>query len=389
MDKKKLKIVYLIPGGLYSPGGTDRITTIKANYLAEKMGYDVSAVTTEQMGRPVYFPISEKVHLYHLDIGIHVNFGKENYLQKCISRFVKTRRYKKELNALLNKIQPDITVSLLGLEIDFLNNFKDGSIKIGELHFPGNFRQLMAHKLSEKFIPNFVAKIRTESMKRACRKLSRLIVLTKEERASWKNVQNMEVIPNAVHFFPETTSSCDRKKAIAVGRLAYEKGFDQLIEAWKPVYEKYPEWELNIFGGGDQEENLRRLISENNLESVVKIHPPSKDIYSQYLEHSLMLFPSRYLEALPMVLIEAMSCGVPVIAFDAPCGPKDILTDGQDGFLVEADNKAALSEKICQLIASDELRKSMGKSARETSLKYSEELIMIRWINLFEKLVSE
>jgi glycosyltransferase involved in cell wall biosynthesis len=323
-----------------------------------------------------------------LDIGIHANFGKENYLQKCISRYVKTRQYKRELNELLHKIQPDITVSLLGLDIEFLNELKDGSIKIGELHFPGNFRQLMAHKLSERFIPNFVAKIRTESMKKSCRKLSRLIVLTQEEKAGWKNAYNIEVIPNALPFFPETTASCNPKKAIAVGRLAYEKGFDQLIESWKTVYEKHPDWELNIFGGGDQEGNLRQLIAENKLESVVKIHPPSKDIYSQYMEHSLMLFPSRYLEALPMVLIEAMSCGLPVVAFNAPCGPKDILTDGRDGFLVEAGDKAALSEKICQLIKSDELRKSMGKSARETALKYSEDKIMTRWLNLFETLTK-
>ncbi|GHU81703.1 glycosyl transferase [Bacteroidia bacterium] len=389
MDKKKLKIVYLIPGGLYSPGGTDRITTIKANYLSEKMGYDVSAVTTEQLGRPVYFPISEKVHLYHLDIGIHANFGKENYLQKCISRYFKTRQYKKELNELLHKIQPDITVSLLGLDIEFLNDFKDGSIKIGELHFPGNFRQLMARKLSNRFIPNFVAKIRTNNMKKACRKLARLIVLTEEEKIGWKNVNNIEVIPNALSFFPKTTSSCDHKKAIAVGRLAYEKGFDQLIESWKTVYEKHPGWELNIFGGGDQEDNLQHLIVENNLESVVKIHPPSKDIYSQYLGHSLMLFPSRYLEALPMVLLEAMSCGLPIVAFDAPCGPKDILTDGRDGFLVEAGDKAALSEKICQLIESDELRKSMGKSAGESAFKYSEDKIMNHWIHLFETLTKK
>jgi glycosyltransferase involved in cell wall biosynthesis len=389
MVKRKLKIVYLIPGGLYSPGGTDRITTIKANYLSEKMEYEISAVTTEQLGRPVYFPISEKVRLYHLDIGIHANFGKENYLQKCISRFIKTRQYKQKLNALLQEIRPDITISLLGLDIEFLNSFKDGSIKIGELHFPGNFRQLMAHKLSDKFIPNFIAKVRVENMKSACRKLSRLVVLTNEESLAWEHAGNIEVIPNALSYFPETTSTCTPKRAIAVGRLAYEKGFDQLIEAWKQVYEKHADWALDIFGGGDQEENLLRLITENNLESVVKIHPPSKDIYSQYLEHSLMIFPSRYLEALPMVLIEAMSCGIPVVAFDAPCGPKDILTDGHDGFLVKAGDKNALSDKICQLIESDELRKSMGKSAKETSLKYSEDKIMSLWINLFESLTNE
>jgi glycosyltransferase involved in cell wall biosynthesis len=386
--KKQLKIVYLIPGGPFSPGGMERVTITKANYLAEKAGYDISIVTTEQMGRPVYFPVSEKVHLCHLDIGIHEKFGKESYLEKCVSRFLKTRQYKKELNRLLNKIRPDITISLLGLDIGFLNDFKDGSIKVGELHFPKNFRQLMAGKLSGSFIPNFVAKIRSQSLQKDCLNLSRLVVLTEEEKASWLEKSNIEVIPNALDFFPETLSDCKQKKAIAVGRLVDEKGFDHLIEAWKSVYEKHPDWELNIFGQGNQKAALLRLISENKLDQVVKIHEPSQEIYARYIEHSMMVFPSLYLEALPMVLIEAMSCGLPLIAYDAPCGPKDVIRDGENGFLIKTGDKVALSAKICELIESEELRKKMGKSAHEMSLNYSEDKIMTKWLNLVTKLVN-
>jgi glycosyltransferase involved in cell wall biosynthesis len=387
MKEKPFKIVYLIPGGLFNPGGMERITITKANYLTEKMGYDVSIVTTEQLGKPVFFPISEKVHLYHLDIGTYVNFGKESYWEKCISRFRKTKEYKTELNRLLCELRPDFTISTLGgLDIEFLNDLKDGSIKLGELHFPGNFRQLMARKLSNALIPNLVAKFRTKEFKHKCEKLTRLIVLTQEEKSSWKKKNNIEVIPNAIAYFPDTISTCEQKKAIAVGRLAYEKGFDLLIEAWKPVYERHPDWELHIFGDGDQREKLLRLIAENELDSVIKIHEPSKDIYNHYLEHSMMIFPSRYLEALPMVLIEAMSCGLPLVAFDAPCGPKDVITEGKNGFLIKSGDIKTLSEKINTLIETNELRRSMGKSAREMSLNYSEDKIMKRWVELFEKL---
>jgi glycosyltransferase involved in cell wall biosynthesis len=379
-----MKIVYLIPGGLFNPGGMERVTIIKANYLAEKMGYDVSIVTTEQLGQPVFFPVSEKVLLHHLDIGMYVNFGKESYLEKCISRYRKNKEYKKKLAKLLCEIRPNITISTLGgLDIQFLNDLKDGSIKLGELHFPSNFRQLMGRKISNSFIPNVIAKFRTVDFKNKCRKLSRLFVLTEEEKLSWRNSSNIEVMPNVLSFFPEVTSTCESKKAIAVGRLVYEKGFDWLIEAWKPVYEKHPDWELNIFGQGDQKENLLHLITKNGLDSVVKIHEPDKDIYSRYLEHSMIIFPSRYLEALPMVLIEAMSSGLPIVAFDAPCGPKDIITEGVNGFLVKTGDLKTLSEKINQMIESDELRKSMGKSAGEMSLNYSEDKIMSRWIKLF------
>ncbi len=389
MLNNQLKIVYIIPGGLFNPGGMERVTITKANYLAEKMGYDVSIVTTEQLGQPVYFPISEKVHLYHLDIGIHVNFGRETYLEKCISRYCKTKQYRKRLTKLLNEIRPDITISLLGLEIEFLNNIKDGSVKLGELHFPGNFRQLMARKLSSAFIPNFVAKIRTANMKKLCQKLSCLIVLTEEEKMSWESEKNIKVIPNSLSYYPEKVSMCDQKKAIAVGRLVYEKGFDMLIEAWMIVHEKYPDWELDIFGEGNQKENLLQQIVTNRLESVVKIHEPEKDIYPQYLNHSMLIFPSRYLDALPMVLIEAMSCGLPLIAFDAPCGPKDIIINEKNGFLIKTGEIKTLSDKICLLIESDKLRKSMGKASKEASLDYQVDKIMSSWINLFEKVYNE
>lgn len=384
-----LKIVYLIPGGLFSPGGMERITILKANYLAEKTGCDVSIVTTEQMGRPVFFPVSEKVRLCHLDIGIHAGFGKEKYIEKVISRFLKTRKYVRELKKLLNTVRPDITVSLLGLDIEFLNDFKDGSVKIGELHFPANFRQLMARKLSGALIPNWVAAVRTKTFRRACRKLSRLVVLTREEKASWKGANNIEVIPNALSFFPETTADYSEKKAIAAGRLVYEKGFDMLIEAWKAVYEKHPDWELHIYGDGNEKANLCRLIRQTGLDSAVKIHPPEKDIYTLYPEHSMMLFPSRCLEALPMVLIEAMSCGLPVVAFDAPCGPKDVIGDGVNGFLVGTGDIKTLSAKINTLIESEGMRETMGKAAREMSFDYGEEKIMKRWLQLFELVVSD
>jgi len=386
LSDNPLKIVYLIPGGIYSPGGTDRITILKANYLSDVMGYDVTIVTTEQMGRPVFFPLSEKVRQCHLDIGIHANFGKETYLQKVVSRFFKTRQYRKELEKLLYKIKPDITVSLLGLDIDFLNNFRDGSIKIGELHFPGNFRQQMARKLSSAFIPNLVAKIRTQNMKRACRRLTRLIVLTNEEKSCWTDAKNIEVIPNALSFYPKTISSCEKKRAIAVGRLAYEKGFDSLIDIWEAVYKRYPEWELNIFGGGDEKENLLNKIKQKNLEAAIKIHEPVKDIFDQYLEHSMFLFPSRYLEALPMVLLEAESCGLPLVAFDAPCGPKDLISDGKNGFLIATGDNATFTDRILQLIESEDLRKNMGKAAREHSLQFSEDNIMKRWLSLFAEI---
>jgi len=389
MDERKTKILYLLPGGLFNSAGMERVTTTKANYLAELPNYEVSILTTEQMGRPVFYPLSDKVQLYHLDIGIHENFGKESYLQKCISRFLKTKEYKRELNKILNKVRPDITVSTLGLDIGFLNELKDGSIKIGELHFPGNFRKLMARKLSNNPIQNLIAQVRTWEMQQRCKKLRRLIVLTEEEKNFWKNQENIKVIPNPLPFSPGTISSTKNKKVIAVGRLAYEKGFDLLIEAWKAVYIKHPDWKLDIYGNGNQKEPLIQLIRENQLESVVQIHDPVPEIQTVYPEYSLLVFSSRYLDSFGMVMLEGMSCGLPAVAFNSPCGPKDLIIDGINGFLVETGDIVHLAAKINQLIESDGLRKQMGSAAREFSVNYQIDKVMERWLFLFDELKNE
>jgi len=384
-----MKIVYLLPGGLFNPGGMERVVITKANYLAEKKDYDVSIVTTEQMGRPVFYPVSGKVHLHHLNIGIYVNFGKEKYVEKVSSRFLKIREYRKALSKLLKEISPDITISTLGIDIDFLDKLNDGSVHLGELHFPGNYRQLMAYKMYSSYIPILVEKIRTRLLKVKCKKLTRLIVLTKEEKSYWKEATNVEIIPNALSYYPDTVSACSSKKAIAVGKLVYEKGFDQLIESWRIIHEKHPDWKLSIFGQGDQRERLMNLINRYNLNSVIELCEPVKDIYSRFLEHSIMLFPSRCLDALPMVLIEAMSCGLPLVAFDAPCGPKDIITDGKNGFLVPSGNVERFAEKVCSLIESEELRRTMGNSARQMSFDYQDDKIMNQWALLFEEVTGD
>ncbi len=383
-----MKIVYLLPGGLYNAAGMERVITLKANYFADIAGYDVSIITTEQMGRPVYYPLSDKVHLYHLDIGIGKNFETESYLQKVVSRISSLREYKKRVNEVLMEIRPDVTISTLGgLDIEFINGLKDGSAKVGELHFIGDFRKVMTRKLYKSFIPNLVGEFMNRRFREKCSKLSRLVVLTEEEKSGWKNSeQQVTVIPNPSPIHTDKSAALDNKKAIAVGRLAYEKGFDWLIEVWAMVAEKHPDWRLDIFGSGNQKEILQQMIDERSLNEVIKINDPVPNIQEHYLNSSMLIFPSRYLDALPMVLIEALSCGLPLVAFDAPCGPKDVINDGENGFFVKTGEKEALADRICRLIESDELRKAMGLKAKLSSERYQIEPVMNQWISLFEEL---
>ena len=387
--KKPIELVYLLPGGLFNPGGIERIVIAKANYLAEKAGYKVSIVTTEQMGRPVFYPVSEKVSLRHLDIGIHEKYGQESYPRKCISRYRKARQYRKALSRLLHEIRPDITISTLGLDIDFLETLRDGSIKMAELHYPGNFRELSAAKLSKAFLPNLVAGVRSRRLRKNCSRLSRLVVLTEEEKAGWDDQKNLRVIPNMLPFVPESRATGEAKQVIAIGRLAYEKGFDLLIDAWKSVYEKHPDWQLHIYGQGGLRETLEQQIRSNGLSDVVRICHPVSDIAAVYPLYSILVLPSRFLEALPMVLIEALSVGLPLVAFDSPCGPKDVIEEGKNGFLVPTGETEKLAERIGKLIASEALRKQMSREAVDSSRRYDEEKIMGSWLDLFNELVEE
>ncbi|MDR1633094.1 MAG: glycosyltransferase family 4 protein [Dysgonamonadaceae bacterium] len=385
-----MRIVYLLPGGLFNPGGMERVITIKANYLADVLGYEVFIVTTEQMGQAVFYPLSTRVHLCHLDIHISKNFGKENYIRKLISRFFKIKEYKRKVSGLLKEIHPDITITTLGgLDIEFINDLKDGSIKVGELHFQKTFRRIQTRKMHRSFFPRLVGEIITAGFIRNCKKLKRLVVLTEEEKSFWDDARNIVVISNPLSFISEKNSTTKNKQAIAVGRLVYEKGFDMLIEAWKIVAGKHPDWKLDIFGNGIQKNALLQLIAENGLEDQVKIHEPVKEIQNVYPDYSMSILSSRYMEALPMVLLESMVCGVSLVAFDAPCGPKDVIEDGKNGFLVKTGDIAALAEKIVRLIESPDLRKTMGNTAKEMSMNYQVEKIMSRWDQLFKELMNE
>jgi glycosyltransferase involved in cell wall biosynthesis len=387
---EKMRIVYLLPGGLFNPGGMERVITIKANYLADVLDYEVFIVTTEQMGRPVFYPLSSKVRLCHLDIHIGKNFTKENYLQKLTRRFFKIREYKRRVSELLNEIQPDITITTLGgLDIEFINDLKDDSIKMGELHFPGTFRRIQTRKMYKSFFPRLVGEFITAGFIRKCKKLKRLVVLTEEEKSFWDDTRNIVVIPNPLSFVSKKFSTMENKKAIAVGRLAYEKGFDMLIEVWKIVVQEHPDWKLDIFGDGPEKDTLYQLVAENRMEDWVKFHEPVREIQNVYPEYSMLILSSRYMEALPMVLLEAMACGVPLLAFDAPCGPKDMIKEGENGFLVKTGDINALADRINQLIESPDLRKTMGNTAKEMSVDYRVEKIMARWDQLFKELVNE
>ena len=193
------------------------------------------------------------------------------------------------------------------------------------------------------------------------------------------------VIPNSLPFYPKQASSCDNKKVIFVGRFNEQKGLEYLVETWEKVHCQHGDWILHMYGEGEQESMLRQLIQKNSLEEVVVVHQPSRHIIEKYLESSIFLFTSRF-EGFGMVLIEAMACGVPVVSFDCPWAPADIIKNGEDGFWVEYLNTDEAAQRVCQLIENPILRKKMGALGRKNIQRYNRDIVMKQWSELFESL---
>jgi len=213
----------------------------------------------------------------------------------------------------------------------------------------------------------------------------RFVVLTQEDKGYWGDLPNIRVIPNAQSFIPKATALLQAKRVIAVGRYDYQKGFDDLIHVWKKVHGSETGWQLAIYGGGPMKEELENLRDQLGLQNDVLLCDAVKDIEKIYMEGSLLVMTSRY-EGLPMVLIEGQSCGLPVVSYACKCGPRDIINDGENGFLIEEGDRDTFAAKIIQLIGDEKLRSKMGLKAKENSQNYQEEKVMAEWVNMFNEL---
>ena len=381
-NSKKIRLAYCIPS-LDHSGGMERVLTAKANYLAEKLNYDVNIIITDDKGTKPYFPLSDKINVIQLDINID-NLWQYPTWKRLYLYNKKIKEYKRKLEICLNSLRPDITISLLRREINFLCDIKDGSAKIGEIHF-GRYKYREAHF---GFLPNIANKWITNrwmaQLDNKVKQLDKFVVLTHEDATYWKGLDNLIIIPNPITIHNEQYSDCTAQKAIAVGRYTYQKGFDLLVSAWKEVYKKYPNWQLNIYGSGNREA-YKQLVNKMGLESVVNCEDPVTNVTEKYLESSIFILSSRF-EGLPLVLMEAMSTGLAPVAFACPCGPKDIIKNGDNGLLCDNGNTTELASKICKLIEDENLRKRIGQNAVNSIKKYSLENIMHQWNDLFVKI---
>lgn len=379
------KIVYCTPA-LYSAGGVERIVSVKANYFAEQYGYDVTVIVTEGIGKPPFFPISDKVNVVNLNIDFEELWNRP-FWKKIVLYVIKQHKYKKSLKEELHRLRPDITISTLRREINFFAKINDNSLKIGELHLNrANFRALDSSKFS--FIQRLFVQWWKNKLVDHLRVLDKLVVLTESSVKEWPELDNVVMIPDPLPIQVDSRSPLTSKHVVTIGRYSFEKGYDLLLRSWAVVQKVIPDWHLDIYGMGDAAA-YKKLAAQLDVDvSRCHFYGSVSDVQQIYKNCSIFALSSRF-EGFGLVLVEAMASGVPVISFACQSGPLELISDGQNGLLVPLGDVPAFAENLIRLINDPELRASLVEGGLRTAQSCSLEKVAAQWKTMFDNMMQD
>jgi glycosyltransferase involved in cell wall biosynthesis len=377
------KIVYCTPA-LYSAGGVERIVSVKASYFAEQYGYDVTIIVTEGIGKPPFFPISDKIHIVNLNIDFEELWNKP-FWYKIVLYVLKQHKYKKSLKEELLRLRPDITISTLRREINFLAKINDDSLKIGELHLNrANFRALETSKSS--LTQRLFVKWWKKKLVSHLRALDKLVVLTESSVKEWPELDNVVMIPDPLPIQVDSKSPLTSKHVVTIGRYSFEKGYDLLLRSWAIVQKEVPDWHLDIYGMGDAAAYKEQAAQLDIDLSRCHFYGSVSDVQKVYNNSSVFALTSRF-EGFGLVLVEAMASGVPIISYACQSGPIELISDGQNGLLVPLGDVSAFAEKLICLIKDPELRASLSEDGLKTVQSCSLEKVASQWKAMFDNLM--
>ena len=364
-----MRLAYCIHA-LNLSGGIERVLTTKANYLADVLGYEVHIITARQKGRKEFFPLSKKIVCHDLDANDRMFLFK----------------YRIRLDSLLGKIRPDITVTVCDNGLYAVTKCTDGSVKLGEFHFSHEKFML---KYGSNIFGRIYAAFRTKRLEKAVRKLDRFVVLTQADKEDWLKVRpDVEQIYNPLSFVSEEVSPLTRKRCIAVGRLESQKNFKDLITAWKTVDGRHPDWTVSIYGRGSQKGALQNQINGMGLQGKVVLEGSTGNVRKEMINSSCLILTSKY-EGFGMVILEAMEAGLPIVSYDCPKGPSELVTIGANGYLAKVGDTMTLAQGICSVISNEELRKRFGAESKKRAGDFTLEKTMKKWDNLFKDCKSK
>ena len=379
MEEYKMKIVYCL-NSISTLGGIEKVTIAKANALAEFNDYEIYIIITEKIDNDCKVNLSSKIKLIELDVNYYEYDWKSKW-HLLKTYLVKGYKHKKILKRRLKEINPDIVISVGQSEKYILPSIKGNWKLIREIHYTSDYRRLQAKNLKDRIIA-YLRKYYDYKWK--IKKYDKIVLLTNEDKENhWRDKEKVIVIPNFLTFTTShTPSSLLHKRVISIGRLEDQKNYRSLIAVFKTVVNKHPDWILEIFGEGAEKSNLRRQIDSLELSDSVKLMGNTSNPIEEMRNASIFVMSSKF-EGFPLVVIESLSVGIPVVSYSCLSGPKDIISDGHDGFLVPQGNEAEMAEKINYLIENPEVRKKMGAAAYEKSKNYLPDKVIPLWRNLF------
>lgn len=357
---------------IYLHGGIEKVMAQKANYFADELGYEVCILTTEQKQHSPCYELSSKIQL----VDLHINYKRDKSFVHP-ANLTKVTLHLYRWITTIRKLKPNCLI-VCNYAFDFYWT-------------PYLFSKIAKYKEyhSSRY---YVSKVRSAAngltklgyaLQDFCEKKYTALLLLNPSETAFYSSNSKQVIPNPIgpsnHTAPLVVS-----QAIAAGRLAPVKNFDALIEIWAKVVQHEPTWILSIYGQGEPDyvAYLQAKIHKLNLENQVFIRQAVPHLQETMQAYSMYLMTS-HTECFPMVLLEALSVGLPCVSYDCPTGPAYIISQNQDGYLVSNQNQEAFVEKILFLIRNPDIRKQMGKQAQNNIQRFSLDLVMNRWKELF------
>lgn len=354
-----MKLLY-ITNGINGIGGLERVLSIKASYFAEELKYDVHIIALNEPETSAFYKFSKQITVHRIMASGNV--------------FSYLKSYIREINQVVMRIQPDI-----------ISVCDDG---LKGLYVPLWIKKGNAALLYERHASMRLnhSKVQSLLMKLGGLMYDKVVVLTQYNLSEWLG-NNQIVIPNPISFLPQEKATLKEKRIICVGSISHNKGYDLLIEAWNKIALNCPGWKIDIFGRGDFSK-YQKMIDDYHLQDSIRFCGPTDQVQQEMLRSSFLVLPSRS-EGFGMVLIEAMACGLPCVAFDCPCGPRDIILDGKNGLLVSPENTASLSESLKKIIQDPTLLEKMGIFAPQSVSKYEITSVAQYWQDLFMSLMKK
>ena len=373
-----MKVLYLFRS-LAVYGGIERVLIYKMNALCRMYGMDVYMLTTDQGNHPIPYHLENNVHIEDLNIRFHQQYQYNIIKRQWVKKRLK-QKYEQRLAERIHHIKPDIMICTSADHIDSLVKLK-GSVPLVVESHSVCLRTIEAGGcwLQRKWYKYHYLK--------ALSKVNVIIALTEGDANEWRKIHPyVAVIPNVVYLNDGAVSTLDKKRVIWVGRFDYQKLPLEMVRIWEKIQPLFPDWQLDMFGAGEQQKEIEEKVRSLGLN--IKIHQPTGRIFDFYRESSVLVSTSLF-EPFGLVIPEAMSCGLPVVAFDCPYGPSSIISDGADGFLIVNRNIQLFIEKVCLLMGDESLRLKLGKAASDSSLRYCASNIIPQWKQLFEQFTKE